>query len=235
MRIYLVRHGQSEANEDWSQNTHRGDYSIPLNQEGQRQAAVCADFLVSEFARRPMAHVRLWHSPYIRASMTADPIEEAFQRARIVYSRREHLLLHEQNHGLFDGLSNEEIRAQYPQFWATYAKNRLAEGGRIWASYPMGESVARVCERVHQSFGTFHRDAERRGIRDIVVVAHGIVNRAFTAMWLHLPSTWIEEEPNPNNCSVRLIHDGVDKGYVFEGFPSPDGHAKKKSKSCTPT
>jgi len=35
--------------------------------------------------------------------------------------------------------------------------------------------------------------------------------------WLHLPFEWIEKERNPKNCSIRLIMDGEDKGYIHEG------------------
>lgn len=40
--------------------------------------------------------------------------------------------------------------------------------------------------------------------------------------WLHLPFEWIEKEPNPKNCAVRLIEDGKDKGYIWEPGPSKE-------------
>jgi len=36
--------------------------------------------------------------------------------------------------------------------------------------------------------------------------------------WLHYPVEWFEKELNPQNCSIRLIEDNVDHGYIFEGF-----------------
>ena len=38
-------------------------------------------------------------------------------------------------------------------------------------------------------------------------------------MWCHLSPEWFEAEANPANGAIRLIDDGVDKGYVFGGFP----------------
>ena len=29
---------------------------------------------------------------------------------------------------------------------------------------------------------------------------------------------WLESQPNPLNCSIRLLDGTVDRGYVFEGF-----------------
>ena len=43
--------------------------------------------------------------------------------------------------------------------------------------------------------------------------------RAFVMMWCHLSPEWFEAEPNPNNAAIRLIDEGTDRGYVFEGFP----------------
>ena len=69
------------------------------------------------------------------------------------------------------------------------------------------------------AFGTFHRDAEYHGIRDIVVICHGVTLRAFVMMWCHLSPEWFEAERNPGNCAVRFIESGVDQGYLFDGFP----------------
>jgi len=70
---------------------------------------------------------------------------------------------------------------------------------------------------VHQAFGTWHRDAERHGIEDLVIVTHGVTARCLVMRWPHLPFEWIEKERNPKNCSIRLIMDGEDKGYIHEG------------------
>jgi hypothetical protein len=34
-------------------------------------------------------------------------------------------------------------------------------------------------------------------------------------MWLHLTPEWFEEEPNPPNCSIRVIDNCVDLGYIW--------------------
>jgi len=133
---------------------------------------------------------------------------------------REDILLAEQQFGLFDGLSDKEREMAYPREWAHYLKTREAQG-KMWARMPMGESRADVCGRLKQFFGTIHRDQERHGIDTHVIVAHGTTNRAFATMWLHKRYEWMHEEPNPKNCSIRLLEDGKDKGYIFEGFDTP--------------
>ena len=237
MRIFLVRHGESMGNVDKDIHRTMADHAISLSPKGvdQAQAAglVLGDYLsglgdvpVREHPglRRPL-RPRMWVSPYLRTRQTADGIESTIGMvdgprggntdSRIL-DRREHMLLVEQQFGLFDGLSDEECAAQFPAENDHYLKQRRFQG-RFWAPMPLGESRFQVAQRVHQAFGTFHRDAERHGIENIIVVSHGVTLRCFVMMWLHLPFEWIEKEPNPKNCSIRLIDCGEDKGYIYPG------------------
>jgi 2,3-bisphosphoglycerate-dependent phosphoglycerate mutase len=229
MRILLVRHGQSRANVDNSENVRVADHAIELSDDGHEQARTCGAFLRGWFEQnlrgpdRSRAKIRLWHSPYTRTRQTADHLQAAC--SEWLLDRKEHLLLAEQQFGIFDGLSDDERADKYPDFHAYYEKCKRFEG-KLWPKMPLGESRFDVAQRVHQSFGSFKRDEDRHGIDTIVVVGHGTVNRAFVMMWLHLPYEWMHREPNPLNCSVRLIEQGVDRGYVFAGFEDPEsqGH-----------
>jgi len=140
--------------------------------------------------------------------------------------QREHFLLHEQQFGIFDGLSDEQRRDQYPAETEHYEKCKKFEG-KVWAKLPMGESRIDVARRMHQAFGTFKRDEEKHGIENIVVVGHGTTNRCFTMAWLHMAPEWLEKESNPKNCSIRLLENGEDKGYIFKGFDNPPGYKHK--------
>jgi len=270
MRVFLVRHGQSQANADPSANAHIADHALKLTEDGHEQARAAGTALAEWFSTSFISgddqgryvripRIRCWHSPYTRTRQTAaDLVSTCVLPPRSVagngmeYSirnineadalngslgrnagdswfldpndpdepvphAREHLLLHEQQFGLFDGLSDEEREEQFPREHAYYMKCRDAQG-KMWPKMPQGESRADVCMRVHQSFGTFHRDASRHGIKNIVIVGHGTTNRAFVTMWLHKRWEWMHEERNPLNCSIRMIEDGVDKGYIFDGF-----------------
>jgi len=260
MRIFLVRHGQSRSNADWTENTRVADHAIELTDAGHEQARK-AGMALAEYLREhhldraPVSashtgyhipKIRLWHSPYKRTRQTAAGLEETcllpglgsdpsmnrtqyripvddrtFQLRQDseswFWDKREHMLLAEQQFGVFDGLSDEEREKEYPREHAYYEKCKRFEG-KLWPKMPLGESRFEVCQRVHQAFGSFHRDATKHGIENIVVVGHGTTNRAFVQMWLHKPWEWMHEEPNPLNCSIRLIEDGEDIGYIFDGF-----------------
>ena len=218
MRILLVRHGESLGNVDPRVHATTADHAVPLSDRGVEQARdagrVIADYYGNAL-REARPHVRLWVSPYKRTRQTADAILEHAQPW--VTDRVEHILLCEQQFGLFDGVPDDELHARFPSEWQYY-NMQCRFGGKFWARMPQGESRFDVAKRIHQAFGTFHRDAQEHGIREIVVICHGVTMRAFVMMWCHLSPEWFENEPNPANCAIRIIDGGVDRGYLFDGF-----------------
>lgn len=210
-------------------NVHRriADHAIPLSEQGIKQAWAAGEFLakymIARFNHRYSVtgklNFRLWQSPYRRTRETAQGLLAAIKAstgAEPEFGVREHIMLAEQQFGLFDGLEDDELAVRYPDEYAHYKKCEDMEG-KFWARMPLGESRFDVAVRVHQAFGTFRRDADRHGVHNLVVVAHGTTIRAFVMQWLHLPFEWFEKEPNPKNCSIRLIEDGQDHGYIYEG------------------
>ena len=219
MRILLVRHGESLGNVDPMIHATTADHAVPLSDRGKEQAreagARIATYLeTQEGVERP--HVRLWVSPYHRTRQTADGVMETAKGW--ITDRVEHILLCEQQFGLFDGVPEEELAERFPREFG-YFDMQCRFGGKFWARMPQGESRFDVAKRIHQAFGTFHRDAVEHGVQNIVVICHGVTLRAFVMMWCHLSPEWFEAETNPNNCAIRVIDSGVDQGYVFEGFP----------------
>jgi broad specificity phosphatase PhoE len=218
MRILLVRHGESLANVDHVVHASTADHAVPLSDRGREQAREAGRRLAAYFERHavaPGAHVRLWVSPYLRTRQTADALQET--AGAWLTDRVEHVLLCEQQFGLFDGVPEHELATRFPREFAHYDM-QCRFGGKFWARMPQGESRFDVAQRIHQAFGTFHRDATAHGIRDLVVICHGVTLRAFVMMWCHLSPEWFEQEPNPHNAAIRLIERGEDRGYVFEGF-----------------
>jgi broad specificity phosphatase PhoE len=219
MRIILVRHGESLGNVDPSVHAHTADHAVPLSDRGHDQAREAGRWLSQHFATLfesgDNRHVRLWVSPYLRTRQTADAIQET--AASYITDRKEHILLCEQQFGLFDGVPEKQLPERFPNEFAYYDM-QCKFGGKFWARMPQGESRFVVAKRIHQAFGTFHRDAEHHGVHDIVVICHGVTLRAFVMMWCHLSPEWFEAEPNPCNCAIRVIDTGEDKGVLFAGF-----------------
>lgn len=208
MNIFLVRHGESKFNITKIKTVP--DHVIPLTDKGIEQSEIAGGFLNDYFQHHKIKGVRMWISPYLRTRQTSEHIFG--QAQEYINDVREHINLCEQQWGLFDGLSNEEIENKYPDENQLYKEGEKFKG-RFWVRMPLGESRFDVAVRVHQSFGTFHRD----NINNIIVVTHGTTLRAFVMQWLHKSPEWFEDEPNPGNCWIRLITNNQDLGYIHKG------------------
>ena len=209
MRIFLVRHGESEANVDHTVYRTVADHAINLSPRGKAQAHEAGQFL-QQYEYLKGIHPRLWVSPYARTRQTADGLEEG-AGSDFFFDRREHILLVEQQLGLFDGVLEEDRVRLFPSESEHFEK-ACRYSGRFWARPPQGESRFDVCQRIHQAFGTFQRD----NAEYLVIATHGTALRAFVMMWCHKPVEWFEFEPNPPNCAIRLIDGSRDCGYIFK-------------------
>lgn len=227
LRIFLIRHGESISNIDKKVHFTVPDHAIGLSELGHRQADEAGKALALYLKSKVIDpepskqfRARIWVSPYKRARETADGIEKHLKNVRGLYgnwiTRREHINLVEQQFGLFDGLEDDELKKIYPDEQAHYQKCEDFEG-KFWARMPLGESRFDVAIRVHQAFGTFYRDSEKHGIKNLIIVSHGVTIRAFVMQWLHKPFEWFESEPNPKNCSIRLLNGNQDAGYIYKG------------------
>jgi 2,3-bisphosphoglycerate-dependent phosphoglycerate mutase len=221
-RIYLVRHGQSEANLDKTVNTRLPDHRVELSPEGHRQAAAAGEYLAGALPRD--ARIRILCSPYVRTRQTSAAIEQALTAAGLPYDRREAVELREIAFGLFDGIADEDLPKSFPREYAHYEKHKRFEG-EFFAPMPLGESRVHVADRVKGVFGTILRDAtlERSNpVGSFIVVSHGVTIRCFRMQWMHYPWEWYEREKNPRNCSIQLIEGRAGSGYsdrsVFDGF-----------------
>jgi len=226
-RILLVRHGLSMANVDKNLYKTMADHAIPLSETGQAQAFQAGESIKHYFQELYKSdkppdgfHCRLWTSCYKRARETAENIGKS--AGPWVTSTRESIYLGEQQFGLFEGTdwTSGELDEQH-QKEIDYYRKASRFGGRFWAKVPLGESRFDVCMRVCRAFGTFHRDAARHSVTHLIIVSHGITIRAFTMMWMHYNPEWFEKEPNPSNCSIRLLEGAEDKGYIHLGPEMP--------------
>jgi 2,3-bisphosphoglycerate-dependent phosphoglycerate mutase len=226
LKIIFVRHGQSVANLDNQKNFELADHAIPLTDLGRTQANASGQWLGQYFLdnNTPETKTRFWVSPYTRTRQTADEVirgveavalkTNSDQQFKFLHDRREHVNLVEQQFGLFDGIPEEDLSKHFPHEAAHYNKQIEFEG-KFWARMPLGESRFDVAIRVHQAFGTFHRDYDTKGINQIVVVSHGVTMRAFMMQWLHRSYEWFEQARNPENASIHIVHGQTDLGCVF--------------------
>ncbi len=164
--IFLVRHGESEGNVARAKaiaahaeilDVDENDKAVPMSPRGAEQAAALGKW----FANAPPSVV--WTSPYRRARETARIAADAWPApAQVVLDDR----LRERSLGRLNRLTNEGIRARYPQ--EALARMRL---GKFDYRPPLGESWADVAHRLRGVVDALHACSYQR----VMIVTHQVV------------------------------------------------------------
>ena len=172
--ILLIRHGETAWN---AVRRLQGHIDIPLNEEGQRQAAALADALAAEPLHAVIS------SDLQRALRTAQAV--AGQQA-VQHTVQQDPQLRERCYGVFEGMLYADIERTYPAEFAAW------QARDIDAVMPAGERVAESFRQFFQRCidGIGAWAASYPG-RTIAIVAHGGVlecaYRAATGMSLDSP------------------------------------------------
>ena len=163
-RLYLVRHGQVV---NFSEGTYNGQKDVNITEIGVRQMEAVAKRLRNE----NLAGV--YCSDLSRAKRGAEIIAEEHGLRPEAFPT-----LRELNIGCWEGLTPEEIEAQFPGA-LDKRRRRL-----IYYRIPGGESIRDLAKRVIPTLeGILHANYGK----NIVLVAHGGVNRVILADAMNLP------------------------------------------------
>jgi 2,3-bisphosphoglycerate-dependent phosphoglycerate mutase len=215
MRIFLVRHGESLGNLNEQAYGQFGDHNVPLTLWGHRQALAAGRAIASHLEGVPRAgfqKLRIWYSPFLRTRQSKDALLEALP-AESVGHISEDYLLREQDFGLFTEIYDRaEQRQKFPDEFDKWARLR-SNSGKFYARPPDGESRADVAQRVRLFLQTLMHDAGN-GNDNIIIVGHGVTNRAFEMNFLQHPVEWFERSDNPGNSDVTLIEGTHAHGYT---------------------
>lgn len=158
MRLYIARHGQTDAN---AQHRYLGSLDPELNVAGRAQA-------VNLRLELPSSINAIVVSPLLRARQTAEIINGHLNLPlHIIDSFRE------RNVGVFEGLTQTEARHRYPDLWAQNIT-------RQWhLAPPDGESVAQTFTRAHRGLVQL---IESSGSENLLLVAHGFIAKSLRAL-----------------------------------------------------
>jgi probable phosphoglycerate mutase len=154
MKIYLVRHGETEMNK---QGLVNGWIDEPLIEEGIKQAEAVRDMLPGDI-------MRIYASSLMRTRQTADVINQRFQ-VPVSY----HDELKERNWGKLAGMTFEEMEKKYgPQ----YSRDR--DYGLAYDYRPFGgESIEDVRKRLYKVIDIIKEEAAT--VPKLLVAHAGII------------------------------------------------------------
>lgn len=183
--FYIIRHGETDYNKN---GRYQGQMDIPLNDDGRRQ---------SEMAAARMAGINLdviYASDLCRAQETARIIA----RGRMVALEPR---LREIHVGRVMGMNNEEIKREFPDFWAA----NLADPDNT--RFPGGENAVEVQVRTMAAL----TDMQARYPQgNVAVVTHGGVIKVIVAAIMEVPLA-IRPKIVLDNCSLTVAEVG-DRG-----------------------
>jgi broad specificity phosphatase PhoE len=172
LKLALLRHGPTEWN---VAGRIQGHTDIPLSDAGLAKMAAL---------RLPLEVRRVYASPMLRARQTA----EALGLAEPIYDAR----LLEQNWGVWEGLTREEIFARHGTDAFIKAGSKEGEAFRPGGGESTGELHARIA--------SFLKDVAQDEC-DAVAVAHlGVLRAAYT-----LATGWDMATPMPADLDVSKI------------------------------
>ncbi|NUT22771.1 MAG: histidine phosphatase family protein [Hamadaea sp.] len=171
--LILVRHGETE----WSRTgQYAGRTDIPMTEAGR--AAVRR--LAPVIAARPV--IAAFTSPAVRAVQSAELIG--------LGDARTDGDLWEWDYGGYEGLTEDEIRADRP-------------GWDLWRDGVLGgEFIQEVSARVD---AVLDRVRPRLVEGDVVLVLHGHLQRVLAARWLGLPPQSGELFAHPHTATISIL------------------------------
>lgn len=181
MRIYLVRHAQSEANAKNIDFNGKADFDLTLL--GEKQAESLAKFFSNK-------HIDIIYSSVLKRAIKTAEIIGKYCATKIKRSK----LLNEANFGIFEGFTRKEVQKKFPRIFEEREKNKYLY--RI----PSGESYKDIGIRIKK----FFNQLDKKSKQNIVIVTHVTVIKVILFELLHKPIKKIEKIYYPNT-SITLI------------------------------
>lgn len=193
--IFLIRHGESEANENPTLLRYKPDWQAVLSPKGIIQAKDAGRKLLLQTGDVP---VRIYASPWYRTRQTAEEIRNNY--SSVVY--REDPRLREQEWGNYHLNINDDFISERERF------------GKFYYRFANGESGADIYDRISTFLESLWRDFENPDYpANVIIVTHGMTLRVFLMRWFHFDIEYFDRMSNPKNCEIiRLsLDENIDR------------------------
>lgn len=212
--IYSVRHGESIGNAHRAFYKRIPDWGIFLTPKGQQQGKACGDFFVNLFGAMPEGErpkkVRIIHTSYVRGAQTSQFIEDALRASGLI----EELTVKEDDRLREQDFAYSNARRERPEHERWLTALLLFNGLHWYARREGGESPADMEPRVRLVLDAIYRDFHENGITHFIIVNHGVTSRVLTKVVCEHSVVAFGEDPNPDNCAVRLLENKT-ATYLF--------------------
>lgn len=204
-KLILIRHGYSCGNKE---KRFSGQIDLPLDAEGYQQAEQAAQYILENFKVDA-----IYSSDLCRAVDTVKPIADVLHLP--IHAHKE---LREINEGIWQGMRQEDVKAQYPEQYAFYKANlglMQFEGGECYAT--MLERLLPMIEKIVK---------ENEG-KTVVIGTHGGVIRGLLSVWLGVPLERVLDVPRVPNGTVTVVEcEGKQATVLQLGY---SGHLERRT------
>ncbi|UJR14551.1 hypothetical protein I4U23_001548 [Adineta vaga] len=207
-RIFLVRHGESQANIDTTLYSRVADHQIELTEKGHEQATEAGRSLRSKIGKES---VYVFLSPYKRSKQTWANIRKAFSPLQII-TEREDPRIREQEFGNLADLATQ------PKIFEE--RDRL---GHFFYRFSCGESGADVYDRVTLFLDTLFRELDNghhTEAQNIIIVSHELFMRLFLMRYFRWTVDDLNDLKTFHNCEICELKK-VDGDYTLDGRKRP--------------
>ena len=199
MRLYLMRHGETDWN---TKGLIQGSTDVPLNENGRKLAEMTREGFLSE----GIAFTRIFASPLVRAHETAKIVAGKDCSIQIETDDR----IREMSFGRYEGVSIREtgINPVYANINNFFVKPKSYVPEEGCESYEDAENRIRsFCEEK-----LFPISDETKSV---LVVCHGAIIRSFLKYLLNIKPDELWDIRQPN-CCVNIFEIAYDSAKVIE-------------------
>ncbi|ETV89195.1 hypothetical protein H257_00557 [Aphanomyces astaci] len=199
-RIILVRHGQSEGNENPDLYRVTPDNAMHMTGLGRLQARAAGKCMKEIIGNES---VRCIVSPCVRTIETFEEILSAWGEDAHHIPWTEEPRIREQDFGNFQ--DPEQIRQ---------CKSQRRKFGSFFYRFPSGESPADVFDRISSFLESLHRMFARHPQQNYILVTHGVTIRVLLMRYFKLPISHFDQMENFHNAEfIVLEHVGCSSSF----------------------
>lgn len=225
--IFIVRHGQSEANANVrgllsKENKYIIDSAFDITPLGYEQAQSTAKKILDKVtSEQPFQHkgYTLFVSPYIRTRSTALALESVLSGPMELVKKIEDPRLVEQDFGDFDFQYRDKWPEISPHSFEVNQAKYYDETGRFFARLENGENLLDVYNRVSIFVTTrLEREMDNSKVENYIIVTHGNTMRILRMFLQNLPIESFRSMELPENASgYHFVYCEDTKEYIYRG------------------
>ena len=227
MKIFIIRHGQSEKNAN-TLTIMPPDSEIKLTENGKRQSFEAGKVISEKLKEYGCKKTLIISSPFLRTRQTVDELNRSLHLP-VVFDDK----LREFDCGLFGKYTIDECKKKFPDLMKKLSDDLSGEN-KFFAKAPGGESASDVMNRL-TPFKKILDELEDKGLESVIFVTHSGAMRAMLMLLMGYDKEWYAKEPSMKNCSIRMLTKEKetyhDHGYIHLGYKEKNNNSNKESQN----